>query len=128
MEFDAEWITLGKHRVRLRSSRGFPTETLRMVAEVAKLAIENNMSARARLVEVVLRDQDKAYDIFVGTTMTEDKLCAAQIEVALATVLGLLPEQLTLTVTAVSQAEVYLNFGVYERLLAQKLGAAPPIQ
>jgi hypothetical protein len=61
-----EWLTQGKHRVRLRSTRGFPTETL--VADVARLAIENNMSARARLVEVVFRDQDKAYDIFVGTT------------------------------------------------------------
>jgi hypothetical protein len=46
--------------------------------------------------------------------------------VALATVLGLLPEQLT--VNTIAQAEVYLNFGVYERLLAQKLGSVPPIQ
>jgi hypothetical protein len=128
MDFDAEWATLGKHRVRLRSTRGFPTETLRTVADVARLAIENNMSARARLVEVVFRDQDKAYDILVGTTVAEDPLCAAQLEVALATVLGLLPEQLTLTVNTVAQAEVDLNFGVYERLLAQKLGSVPPIQ
>ena len=128
MDFDAEWATLGKHRVRLRSTRGFPTETLRTVADVARLAIENNMSARARLVEVAFPDQDKAYDIFVGTTVAEDPLCAAQLEVALATVLGLLPEQLTLTVNTVAQAEVDLNFGVYERLLAQKLGSMPPIQ
>jgi len=33
----------------------------------------------------------------------------------------LLPEQLTLN--TVAQAEVNLNFGVYERLLAQKLGS-----
>ncbi|MFM0557456.1 hypothetical protein P0D69_41920 [Paraburkholderia sediminicola] len=128
MEFDVEWLTLGKHRVRLRSTRGFPTETLRMVADVARLAIENNMSARARLVEVVFRDQDNAYDVVVGTTVAEDRLCAAQLEVALATVLGLLPEQLTLMVNTVAQAEVELNFGVYERLLAQKLGSVPPIQ
>ena len=128
MDFDVEWLTLGKHRVRLRSTRGFPTETLRTVADVARLAIENNMSARARLVEVVFRDEDKAYDIFVGTTIVEDRLCAAQLEVALATVLGLLPEQLTLTVNTVAQAEVDLNFGIYERLLAQKLGSVPPIQ
>lgn len=128
MDFDAEWLTLGKHRVRLRSTRGFPTETLRTVADVARLAIENNMSARARLVEVVFRDQDKAYDIFVGTTVAEDRLCAGQLEVALATVLGLLPEQLTLTVNIVGQAEVDLCFGVYERLLAQKRGSTPPIQ
>jgi hypothetical protein len=38
----------------------------------------------------------------------------------------LLPEQLT--VNTVAQAEVNLNFGVYERLLAQKLGSVPPIQ
>ncbi|MFM0175435.1 hypothetical protein [Paraburkholderia sediminicola] len=128
MDFDVEWLTLGKHRVRLRSTRGFPTETLRTVADVARLAIENNMSARARLVEVVFRDQDNAYDVVVGTTVAEDRLCAAQLEVALATVLGLLPEQLTLMVNTVAQAEVELNFGVYERLLAQKLGSVPPIQ
>ncbi|MFM0077110.1 hypothetical protein PQQ86_38830 [Paraburkholderia sediminicola] len=127
MDFDVEWLTLGKHRVRLRSTRGFPTETLRTVADVARLAIENNMSARARLVEVVFRDQDNAYDV-VGTIVAEDRLCAAQLEVALATVLGLLPEQLTLMVNTVAQDEVELNFGVYERLLAQKLGSVPPIQ
>ncbi len=128
MDFDAEWLTSGKHRVRLRSTRGFPTETLRTVADVARLAIENNMSARARLVEVVFRDQEKAYDIFVGTTVAEDRLCAGHLEVALATVLGLVPEQLTLMVNIVGQAEVDLCFSVYERLLAQKLGSTPPIQ
>jgi len=128
MAFDTQWLTLGKHRVRLHSTRGFPTDTLRTVAELARLAIENNMSARARLVEVVYRDQDKAYDVFVGTTMSEDRICAPQLEVALATILGLLPEQITLTVNAIAQAEVDLSFGVYERLLAQKLGSVPPIQ
>ena len=128
MEFGTEWKTLGKHRVRLHATRGFPTETLHTVADVARLAIENNMSARARLVEVVLRDLDKAYDVFIGTTMPEDRGCAAQLEVAIATVLGLLPEQITLTVITVEQAEVDLNFGVYERLLSQKIGSVPPIQ
>jgi hypothetical protein len=86
------------------------------------------MSARARLVEVLFRDQDKTDEVFVGTTMSEDRICAAQLEVGLATVLGLLPEQFTLTVNAVAQAEVDLSLGVYERLLAQKLGSVPPIQ
>lgn len=128
MEFDTDWITLGKHRVRLHATRGFPTERLRIVAEVARLAIESNMSARARLIEVVLRDQDGAYDIAVGTTIAEDRACAAPIEVALATVLGLTAEQVALTVNIVSQDEVDLSFGTYERLLAQKIGAATPIQ
>ena len=128
MEFETDWKTLGKHRVRLRATRGFPTETLHTVADVARLAIENNMSARARLVEVVYRDQDKAYDIFVGTTTPDDRRCAAQLEVAMATVLGLLPEQVTMTVMTLEQREVDLNFGVYERVLSQKLGSIPPIQ
>jgi hypothetical protein len=128
MECNTDWVTLGKHRVRLRSGHGFPTETLRMVAEVVKLAIENNMSARARLVEVVLREEGNAYDINVGTTLADDKICATQVEVSLATVFGLAPAQLTLTVTTVSQAEVDLHFGIYERLLAQKLEAVPPTQ
>jgi sarcosine oxidase gamma subunit len=128
MEFDTEWKTLGKHRVRLHASRGFPTETLHTVADVARLAIENNMSARARLVEVIYRDQDKAYEIFVGTTVPDDRRCAAQLELAMATVLGLLPEQITITVNQVEQREVDLNFGVYERLLSQKLGSVSPIQ
>jgi hypothetical protein len=128
MEFETEWKTIGRHRVRLHATRGFPTETLHTVADVARMAIENNMSARARLVEVVYRDGDKTYDIFVGTTMPDDRRCATQLEVAIATVLGLLPDQVTLTVNTVNQNEVDLNFGVYERLLAQKLGSVPPIQ
>lgn len=46
----------------------------------------------------------------------------------MATVLGLLPEQITLTVNTVEQAEVDLIFGVYERLLSQKIGSVPAIQ
>ena len=114
MEFETDWKTLGKHRVRLRATRGFPTETVHTVADVARLAIENNMSARARLVEVVYRDADKAYDVFVGTTMPDDRRCAAHLEVAMATVLGLLPEQLTMTVITVEQREIDLNFDVYD--------------
>lgn len=128
MEFETDWKTLGKHRVRLHATRGFPTDTLHTLAEIARLAIENNMSARSRLVEVVYRDQDKAYDVFVGTTVPDDRRCAAQLEVAIATVLGLLPEQITITVNAVEQGEVDLNFGVYERLLSQKIGSVPPVQ
>ena len=48
MEFNSDWHTLGRHRVRLRSTKGFPTETMRSVAELVRLAIDNNMSARAR--------------------------------------------------------------------------------
>ncbi|MGE8163884.1 hypothetical protein ACQKRQ_27595 [Paraburkholderia sp. NPDC080076] len=127
MEFDSDWLTLGRHRVRLRSTRGFPTELMRSVAEVVRLAIDNNMSARARLVEIVFQ-QDHAYDIAVGTTLAEDSVCAPQLEAALALVLGLLPEQVNIIVTTVSQEEVDLHFGVYERMLAEKLGVVPPIQ
>ncbi len=127
MEFDTDWLTLGRHRVRLRSVKGFPTETMRTVVEVVRLAIDNNMSARARLVEVVCR-QEKTYDVLVGTTMVEDKVCAPQLEAAVAVVLGLLPDQINITVTHVTQKEVDLHFGVYERMLSEKLGAAPPIQ
>jgi hypothetical protein len=49
MEFNSDWLTLGRHRIRLRSSRGFPTETMGSVAEVVRLAIDNNMSARSAL-------------------------------------------------------------------------------
>jgi hypothetical protein len=97
------------------------------VAEVVRLAIDNNMSARARLVEIVFQ-QDHAYEIAVGTTLAEDSVCAPQLEAALALVLGLLPEQVNIIVTTVSQEEVDLHFGVYERMLAEKLGVVPPIQ
>jgi hypothetical protein len=127
MEFDSDWLTLGRHRVRLRSTNGFPTEVMRALAETARLAIDNNMSARARLVEIVFQ-QDKTYDIGVGTTLGEDKVCAPQLEVAIAVVFGLLPHQVNVTVNAVSQDEVDLHFGVYERMLAEKLGVVQPIQ
>ena len=127
MEFDSDWLTLGRHRVRLRSARGFPTELMSSVAEVVRLAIDNNMSARSRLVEIVFQ-QDHTYDIAVGTTLAEDRVCAPQLEAAIALVLGLLPEQVNIIVTTVSQEEVDLDFGVYERMLAEKLGMVPPIQ
>lgn len=47
MEFDTDWLTLGRHRIRLRSTKGFPTETMRTFVEIVRLAIDNNMSARA---------------------------------------------------------------------------------
>ncbi|MFM0557912.1 hypothetical protein P0D69_44365 [Paraburkholderia sediminicola] len=127
MEFDSDWLTLGRHRVRLRSTRGFPTELMHGVAEVVRLAIDNNMSARARLVEIVLQ-RDQTCDVAVGTTLAEDSVCAPQLGAAIALVLGLLPEQVNIIVTTVSQEEVDLHFGVYERMLAEKLGVVPPIQ
>ncbi|CAN7573096.1 hypothetical protein LJR230_004021 [Trinickia sp. LjRoot230] len=57
--------------------------------------------------------QEKTYEISIGTTMSGDKACAPQLE---------------MTVTSVSQNEVDLHFGVYERMLAEKLGAAPRLQ
>ncbi|MEX3788710.1 hypothetical protein [Paraburkholderia sp. BR14374] len=127
MEFEHDWLTLGRHRIRLRSTKGFPTETMRSAAEVIRLAIDNNMSARARLVEVVFR-QESAYEISVGTTFADDRLCAPQLEAAIGTVLGLQLDQINIFVTVVTQEEVDLHFGVYERMLAEKLGVVPPIQ
>ncbi|MBB5415313.1 hypothetical protein QF000_001167 [Paraburkholderia atlantica] len=127
MEFEHDWLTLGRHRIRLRSTKGFPSETMRSAAEVIRLAIDNNMSARARLVEVVFR-QESAYEISVGTTFADDRLCAPQLEAAIATVLGLQLAQINIFVTVVTQEEVDLHFGVYERMLAEKLGVVPPIQ
>ncbi len=42
--------------------------------------------------------------------------------------LGLPPDHINLIVITVDQSEVDLHFGVYERMLAEKLGVAPPIQ
>ncbi|SAK95421.1 hypothetical protein AWB76_07139 [Caballeronia temeraria] len=47
---------------------------------------------------------------------------------AIATVLGLQPTQINISVTVVTQEEVDLHFGVYERMLAEKLGVVSPIQ
>ncbi|MDK3026393.1 hypothetical protein QO239_27685 [Cupriavidus taiwanensis] len=127
MEFDSEWLTLGKHRVKLKCARGFPTERTRSVAELSRIAIENNLSAGARLVEVTAQGE-KAYVISVGTTFEKDKAAAPHLEVALATMFGLAPEQVRMDVVVVSQYDVDRHFGVYERMLAEKLGAVPPIQ
>jgi hypothetical protein len=126
VEFDTDWTTLGRHRVRMRSTKGFPTEVMRQLAEVARLAVDNNMSARARIVEVMFR-QEKTYDITVGTTLAEDRLCVPQLESAIATVMGLLPQQVNIVVQVVAQEEVDLNFGVYERALAEKAGVISPL-
>jgi len=127
MEFDTDWLTLGPHRVRLRSTRGFPTEAMRKAVDVIRVAVDNNMSARTRLVEVVCR-HEKNYDVTIGTTVAKDKVCAPQLETFIAGVLGLPSDHINLIVTTVDQSEVDLHFGVYERMLAEKLGVAPPIQ
>ncbi|MFJ1257676.1 hypothetical protein [Cupriavidus sp. CuC1] len=127
MEFDSEWLTLGKHRVRLRCARGFPTDRTRSMAELAKIAIENNLSARARLVEVTA-EGEKTYTISVGTTFAKDREAAPHLELALATMFGLAPDQVNVEVEVVSQTEVDTHFGMYERMLAEKLGIVPPIQ
>jgi len=127
MAFDTDWITLGPHRVRLRCVRGFPTEKMRTIAELSRIAIEHNMSAAARLLEVVA-DRSNSYSVNIGTTFPKDKTATPHLEVALATVLGLKTDQISLDVTVVSQAEVDLHFGVYERMLAEKIGIVPQIQ
>ncbi|MCA3187011.1 MULTISPECIES: hypothetical protein [unclassified Cupriavidus] len=127
MEFDTDWITLGPHRVRLRCVRGFPTEKMQSIAALARIAIEHNMSAAARLLEVVA-DRSNAYTINVGTTFPKDKDVVPHLEAALATMYGLKMDQITMEVTVVSQAEVDLHFGVYERMLAEKIGIVPRIQ
>lgn len=126
MEFDTDWMTLGKHRVRLLCVRGFPTEKTRSVAEVARLAIEHNLSAAARLLQVVAVGES-AYTISIGTTFPKDKDAALALEVALATVFGLKADRISMEITVVNQAEVDLHFGVYERMLAEKLGIIAPI-
>ena len=57
MEFETEWLSIGKHRLRLRSTKGFPTEVMHQLASVVRLAVDSNMSARARIVEIVLRKE-----------------------------------------------------------------------
>lgn len=53
---------------------------------------------------------------------------APHIEAALATMYGLKADQITIAVTVVSRAEVDLHFGVYERMLAEKIGNVLLIQ
>ncbi|MEC3768978.1 MULTISPECIES: hypothetical protein [Cupriavidus] len=127
MEFDSEWLTLGKHRLRLRCARGFPTERTRRVAELARIAIESNLSAAARLVEVS-SEGERAYTVSVGTTFAKDREAAPHLELALATMLGLKVGQVSMEIVVVSQADVDKHFGVYERMLAEKLGVVPSIQ
>ncbi|SPA31002.1 conserved protein of unknown function (plasmid) [Cupriavidus taiwanensis] len=127
MEFDSEWLTLGKHRLRLRCARGFPTERTRRVAELARIAIESNLSAAARLVEVS-SEGERAYTVSVGTTFAKDREAAPHLELALATMLGLKVGQVSMEIVVVSQADVDRHFGVYERMLAEKLGIVPSIQ
>ena len=50
------------------------------------------------------------------------------VEKAVQAVMGLMPDQINIFVEAVTQEEVDLHFGVYERMLAEKLGTVPPIQ
>jgi hypothetical protein len=127
MEFNSEWVTLGKHRTLLKCMRAFPTERLRAVADVARIAIESNLSAGARLVQVVLLDSQQ-YEIGIGTTFPKDHTAALQLEPALAAVFGVPVDHVQMRVTLVRESEVDLHFGVYERMLAEKIGAVSPLQ
>jgi len=99
------------------------------VAELARIAIENNLSAAARLVEVTATGPgENAYTITVGTTFAKDREAATNLELALATMLGIRADHLNMEVQVISQAEVDTHFGVYERCLAEKLGIVLPIQ
>lgn len=62
MDVDSDWVTIGRPRVRLRSPRGFPTEGMRLAVGVMCVAIQNNMSALARLVDVAVR-KEKSYEL-----------------------------------------------------------------
>ncbi|GJH07138.1 hypothetical protein CBA19C8_41295 [Paraburkholderia terrae] len=64
----------------------------------------------------------------VDTTIAKDKICAPQLETFIAGILGLLPDQIRLIVMVVKQREVDLHFGVYERMLPEKLGTAPRLK
>jgi hypothetical protein len=76
----------------------------------------------ARPVETVFQ-QEQTYDIAVGTTLLEDSVCAQQLEAAMTIVPGLLPEHVNIAVMTVSQAEVYLHFGVYVCISARSPGS-----
>jgi hypothetical protein len=86
MDLNLDCLTLGRHRVRLPSTKGLPAETMRSAAELVRLAIDNNMSARAWLVEIVFQ-QEQTDDIAVGPTLMGDSACAPQLEAAIAIVL-----------------------------------------
>ncbi|SAK91768.1 hypothetical protein AWB78_04957 [Caballeronia calidae] len=64
----------------------------------------------------------------VHSTLPEDRICAPQLEAAVAAVMGLMSEKVNIFVQTVSQDEVDLHFGVYERMLAEKFGTIPPLQ
>jgi hypothetical protein len=73
---------------------------MRTVVEIVRIAIDNNMSARARLIKVVCPDE-KMYDVLVGSTMKEHKVCAPQLDAVIAAVPALLPDQINVTATPV---------------------------
>lgn len=64
--------------------------------------------------------EDQTYNMAVGTTVVEDHVCAPQLEAAMSVALGLPTEQVNVTVTTVSQEDVALHFGVYERMLSDR--------
>lgn len=76
----------------------------------------------------LIGEAEKANTISVGTTFAKDREAAPHLELALATMFGLAAGQVNMEIVVVSQTEVDMHFGVYERMLAEKLGIVPPIQ
>ena len=103
MEFDSDWLTLGRHRLRLRCVRGFPTEKTRAVAELARIAIDNNLSAAARLVEVSVTGPGKTLTRSPLARPSQGQGCDPHLELALATMLGIPADHLNMEVEVISR-------------------------
>ena len=62
MEFDTDWRTLGKHRIRLRSAKGFPTEVMHQLPD-GQLKLPQFWSRK--LPHRVKQDEVEFYSSFV---------------------------------------------------------------
>jgi hypothetical protein len=71
---------------------------MRLAVDVMCVAIENNTSARGRLVDIAV-GEEKSYGLSVGTTFADDRRCVPHLESAIAVVLGLVPGQVRIFVT-----------------------------
>ena len=72
MEFDSDWLTLGRHRVRLRSTKGYPTELMHSVAQIVRLVDDPAWLAECRAIAAKV---DGAHPFFDG----DERLFAAAV-------------------------------------------------
>ncbi len=89
-EFHSEWITIGDHRILFKGRDGFPSETMRFMAQIGVETCEAAQAREARVVAVTYfrnhQTDAEQWVVTIASTRREDQFIASRINNALQTI------------------------------------------